>query len=118
MLQPRSLCTLRLLQVQTLRQVLPGAKELRKLVVEQLTYFFKEATLQKDVPLSTEGNKEDTLYLIVKGRQLTLLVRQKHACFALIWPQEARSAKKSIAREYSAAQGSYSRKQKLPVRSC
>ncbi|CDJ50809.1 cyclic nucleotide-binding domain containing protein, putative [Eimeria brunetti] len=54
-------------KVQTLRQVLPGAKELRKLVVEQLTYFFKEATLQKDVPLSTEGNREDTLYLIVKG---------------------------------------------------
>ncbi|CDI84635.1 cyclic nucleotide-binding domain containing protein, putative [Eimeria praecox] len=53
-------------KVQTLRQVLPGAKELRKLVVEQLTYFFKEATLQKDVALSTEGNKEDTLYLIVK----------------------------------------------------
>ncbi|OEH75654.1 cyclic nucleotide-binding domain-containing protein [Cyclospora cayetanensis] len=54
-------------KVQTLRQVLPGAKELRKLVVEQLTYFFKEATIQKDMALSTEGNKEDTLYLIVKG---------------------------------------------------
>ncbi|KAL8274609.1 hypothetical protein Esti_001512 [Eimeria stiedai] len=55
-------------KVQALRQVLPGAKELRKLVVEQLTYFFKEATVQKDVALSTEGNKEETLYLIlVKG---------------------------------------------------
>ncbi|KAL8440527.1 hypothetical protein Efla_003198 [Eimeria flavescens] len=54
-------------KVQTLRQVLPGAKELRKLVVEQLTYFFKETTLQKNVALSTEGNKEETLYLIVKG---------------------------------------------------
>lgn len=59
------------MQVHTLRQVLPGAKELRKLVVEQLTYFFKEATLQKDVALSTEGTKEDTLYLIVKGMAIS-----------------------------------------------
>ncbi|XP_026190237.1 uncharacterized protein LOC34620722 [Cyclospora cayetanensis] len=63
--------------VQTLRQVLPGAKELRKLVVEQLTYFFKEATIQKDMALSTEGNKEDTLYLIVKGE---CVLRTRRRC--------------------------------------
>ncbi|CDJ68164.1 cyclic nucleotide-binding domain containing protein, putative [Eimeria necatrix] len=62
-------------KVQTLRQVLPGARDLRKLVVEQLTYFFKEATLQKDMPLSTEGNKEDTLYLIVKEDTSAISIR-------------------------------------------
>lgn len=68
-------------QVQTLRQVLPGARDLRKLVVEQLTYFFKEATLQKDMPLSTEGNKEDTLYLIVKGASFLYFYHKKPLSF-------------------------------------
>nr|CEL66261.1 TPA: cyclic nucleotide-binding domain containing protein, putative [Neospora caninum Liverpool] len=54
-------------KVSQLRAVLPGVRDLRRLIVEQMSYFFHLHTFPKDFVFVKEGDRSDALFLLIDG---------------------------------------------------
>ncbi|KEP61935.1 UNVERIFIED_CONTAM: cyclic nucleotide-binding domain-containing protein [Hammondia hammondi] len=54
-------------KVNRLRAVLPGVRDLRRLIVEQMSYFFHLHTFPKDFVFVKEGDRSDALFLLLEG---------------------------------------------------
>ncbi|RQX73069.1 cyclic nucleotide-binding domain-containing protein [Toxoplasma gondii CAST] len=54
-------------KVTRLRAVLPGVRDLRRLIVEQMSYFFHLQTFPKDFVFVKEGDRSDALFLLLEG---------------------------------------------------
>ncbi|PHJ18088.1 cyclic nucleotide-binding domain-containing protein, partial [Cystoisospora suis] len=54
-------------KVARLRAVLPGVRDLRRLIVEQLSYFFHVEKFPKGYTFAVEGERCDSLFLVIEG---------------------------------------------------